>query len=471
MAGISGSDLQSNLYQVPLYKPIARQRTPLGRLAYIAQAILFASTLIAALYPGDLGHAIGLAGYIGFCIFALVAVLSVSLCVSIGCLSVIAAYEPVTGYLYPGLTTAFVSGYVLALMLLLIGRRAKVTVVSAVFGAIALICMWRFWLTGLSSEASSAVRYIAVTAACVVFSDWRPSRNDYLNILTAIGIALSGVAALSIIVEIFSGRFGLDVYVNADVRLGQLNGLGANSFAYFCSMGVLSGVALLLHHRSALITTSIVVICGAGLILSKSLGSLGPIAVAAVVLLILSGNFTRRLVGRQIIGILILSVGIAMLWRYDFLSLSARDFQTLTGRTLAWAYAFEVIAANPVLGADSLTFAKHAIEIAYTDTSEVVFESHLTPHNIVLASLAYYGIFLGTGLIVVQVSQIAKSLKTAIRLDFGAVAIVFIPLSGFLIHMSIDAWYFLYWWIFVVFAVPKLPDFECIWRSPKKKPR
>lgn len=470
MTSIATIDGKSHLHQAGLYKPIGRQRRRLGGPVYIAQAMLFVCTLAGALYPDGLGHTIGLAGYIGFCVFAFVAVRTLPFGVSLGCLTVIAAYEPVTAYLYPGLTTTFVAGYLLVLTSLLIDRRKRVTVVSAVFGAVALLCMWRFLVTGLANEASAAVRYIAATAGCVCFSTSRLCREDYVKILAALGVALSAVTAISIIAAAFGGRLGPEAFVDGGVRLGQLNGLGANSFAYFCSMGLLSGAALALHRRSALIATLIVLVCGSGLILSKSLGSLLPIAVAATALLILSGNFSRRVLGRQIVGILLLSIGIVVLWRYDFFSLSARDLQTFTGRTVAWAYSLEMIAANPLLGADSRTFAMHATEIAYTDSNEVALQAYLTPHNIALAAIAYYGVVLGTALLVVQVGKLGKALTRAVKSDLGAVAIVFIPLVGFLIHMSIDAWYFLYWWLFVVFAVPRLPRLVCTPRAVVRNP-
>jgi hypothetical protein len=344
---------------------------------------------------------------------------------------------------------------------------------TAVLGAISFYCGLRFVLdVSQRYELMMGLRYLSAALIGMCVSTRRLQRRDLLWIAETIALAMTGVALLSIVAAVRdAGPSSLAEFFRGDARLGHLDGLGANSFAYLCAVGFFCGIALLLHRRSPFVATGAATICGVAMLMSRTLGTLVP-AAALVTLLVLDWMSARA--NRRVLVLVAVLLAVAFLTLqfdavYAFLRLDTKDLASVSGRALVWQYCASLIASHPFGGVDHSSYVRDAfLWVQYPLAGGGVDLQPLTPHNFVISSLTFYGLPLGGALIVGYVGSTWQAMKQAVGTHSRALACL--PVLGFLSHMTLDMWFFLFLWVFVIFAVPASADCSPEVRVPRWQP-
>jgi O-antigen ligase len=251
------------------------------------------------------------------------------------------------------------------------------------------------------------------------------------------------------------------IFFTESERFGNFNGFGANTFAYLCSVGFLGGIVLISHHFSRVVGLFSIVVCGVGMVASHSLGSIIPMAV--IFLLVFVKKLKNKPLVLSIFAVTLIMiarfVSFESLWDYiyNIMNLGEKDLSSLSTRTNIWGYCLEKIYENPFWGILSSNYGiDPSLGVLTYDAYGKIIKDVLTPHNIFISYITYYGIPLG-GLLILSI--IYSTTKTYLKtLSSSSRSLALIPIFGLIVHMSIDAWYIIFIWLFAIISIPSLSE-------------
>jgi exopolysaccharide production protein ExoQ len=222
------------------------------------------------------------------------------------------------------------------------------------------------WSADRSFTARAGLEYLGTIGAGVL-SAWLLKPRTFITMLT---VALLGVAAVSVAL----GRSQLDPLTGEVTYVGVFE--SKNVLGFFTAMIILAGSALVIDGRqpSPARLLGLIALPAALplLVLSRSATSVAALAVALVALslgLMLSrlNRFGRA---RVIAAALIILLPVAFLLMIASGEVISRLLgmlgknATLTGRTLLWGYAAQLIPDHPLLGVGYAAFWRHDSEDA-----------------------------------------------------------------------------------------------------------
>jgi hypothetical protein len=423
-------------------------------LQYLLHGVFFLVLLQSVIFSID-NNPIALGLYLFLCLTTLWTASTESLSQSLNLLALIVSYQSVTMYLFPVLREYLFFTLFLTLVSLIIGIRfaRRLTVFSSILMLIAIYGGMRFLFSRDHDEFYAAAQFFSAAMIGMVLVS-NPLRKDELfKIIGTLCLAITGVVLLSIVSKVmevgwfsfFSGAlFG-------DDRLGTLDSMNQNSFAYLCFVGYSCGIVLLLNQRRPQLAWLAIFICGIAILLTKSRSS---IVVMLAYPLILFSVYPRKAKGLIILlGCVILAVIIPFALENEMVRTILRlDLPSMYEggeRIVVWQEVISMIKQNLWTGISHVEYAQNSqLFTFYQYANGGMDVKALTPHNIVLSYLLFYGIILGGMMVIYKIYILWNSYRR--NLTFADRALVLIPILGFIIHLTVDMWFFVYLFVLML---------------------
>lgn len=422
----------------------------------VQHGLILACLLLQVVTPSGMGSLLCTLVVAAISIVSLVSAFFGRVATALSSLALLVAYELIIPVVLPGFRMIYISVVALLVSVVLAARSHKASIFGYIFILAALISGIRFLLDGYAPrEATSFVRLMFVGTLFVFMVGWLPRVENTIPVISSTGLACAGVALISIANAIYVwGLNPLDL-ISANFRLANVDGLGPNSYALVCGIGVLACHSAYVNtigiHRNMYAGSGLVCLLAA--ILSKSLGTIIPLTI------ILAVHFVR---GQRsfLINIILLAASamllvefVSLALEFDSFSLETRDFTTVSGRNLAWSYSLGLISNNPFFGVSFSDYSSGAPVIFYTNSLGEVQEVIMTPHNLFVENFVYFGIFLGGFMSLVVVRFVLYYGGILLKGTPAEASIGAISVLGLIVHMTVDQWGLLFYWIFLLSSV------------------
>lgn len=297
---------------------------------------------------------------------------------------------------------------------------------------------------------------------CAFCRNLRLTSHDVRELAMVGGTSTVLMVGLSIASAYINGRLALSFneFVLTPFRLGQVNLESYNTFGLFCAVGLMNWLVYLLTGGKTWLGISGTVICATGAAASKTLSVLVMLALVAPVFILHS---TQKRRAWRVTGLFVwvcgLATGIYLVQSdLDLLALRSRDTDTASGRLIVWERVVGVLASEPMGIGWSEYAAGAPIEQRYVDLRGEEYEPVISPHNIILTAFTFSGILGGVLFLWLLGVWVKRLVGRLIKIDSGS-AIACIGLLTLLAHMTMDFWYFYFffgvmWLYFVPDAVP-----------------
>lgn len=375
---------------------------------------------------------------------------------SLSLLAPLIAYELTIPTILPGYRMITILLVSFAVSVVLVARKRRLTGEFVIFAVAAAISGLRFVLDGYSSgEATWFIRMLTIGFLFAYVAGWRPTISEISPIIASTALACGGVSLISLVNAMHVWGLPPSELISSSFRLANVDGLGPNTFALTCGVGVFANhfayISLLGRIRNLFLLVGF--LCLVGLVLSKGLGALIPLVVVSLVLML---RIQRTLFGVltyiSFVSLSTVVIGI-MVVEFDAFSFETRDFGGVSGRDLAWSHSIDLIKNNLFFGASLHQFGFAAPIISYVNSLGEVQEVYMTPHNFFVENFVYYGVFLGGAISAIVLGRVLRHSYMLVRGERHFASIAALPVFGFAVHMTIDQWGSLFYWILVLSSV------------------
>lgn len=425
---------------------------------------LFLITLINQLYGGSIVTELTYVFlYALETVLATIFILRAQYARALAGISMLVAYETVTNVVLEELYGVYLFKFFVGVpLMVLFTRRRKFSTFTVLCFLITVLCAYRYFFeNGNNRELLVGFQYILIGIAAMSVRAIGLTQEDVLRIVRALAFSIASIVLLSLVVHFTKGWMSFSDALSSEGRFGDLTGISHNSFAYVASVGLISSYILTASYSNKALYIVVMMICGLGMVMTKSLSS---ILVSGTVMALIAAQDLLSMKQRNKIVAFAIAIGVAfvafmLVETQGALGMGERNYKTLTGRTLAWAGTVDLISKSPVMGMNIDEFKKgfgSYFYVKYERKDRRQDDFPATPHNMALALVAYYGIPLGGGLVVINLLTICALFYREIADKLSIRHVSYLPIAGLITHMAVDIWYFLYWWIFVCIGISVL---------------
>ena len=292
------------------------------------------------------------------------------------------------------------------------------------------------------------------------FSSWEATHDLKMVLLSTSAVALTFVGLLSMVAAWSGGYLGDLLLLNGETRLGCLDIVGGNSFAYLMASGSLMWLALWGQGGNTLISLAGCATCFVIMLLTKTMS----VGVLYVIAIILGLYWARHPYKRLLLTLLVTSfVGVGI-WTADslknisfFFNAEQKHYSTLSARTEIWETVIPLVPVYP-FGISAKNYETlPVISRTYVSVRDGADEFVLTPHNSVLGAFIFGGFAGGVAFLTMHILLLLRALR-GLRADPYSRLFILIPIFGIAAHFMIDIWYFAYYWILAWLAFSMAPD-------------
>ena len=259
------------------------------------------------------------------------------------------------------------------------------------------------------------------------------------------GGSVALMVILSLAASYANDRLSLsdNVFVQSSFRLGYVNLESYNTFAAFAAIGLLLWIIYLLYGGWFWLGAPGFILCGAAVIMSKTLTVLMALGAVAP-LFILHATAGRRLwrgVGLAGWLVAVLMGFYAVESDLDPLSIQGRDTDTGSGRLVVWERGIERLATQPMGIGWAEYVASEPIKQRYVDLRGEEYEPIISPHNIILTAFIFSGL-VGGALFVTLLGLWARRILGSLKRFGPGGNLACVAVVTLVSHMSMDFWYF-----------------------------
>lgn len=418
---------------------------------------LFLSFLVS-LINNNTNHFFIIILYLILCVATLLSAFTQSLSNALSYLSIIIGYDAVAKFLIPNIMRdkVFISLFIILLSLVLCIRfLRRITSIGVSLSIAALYGFARYiYNPGSPTEFVAAAEFFSAAIIGMSLVSRPLQKYELLKIVSTLCMTLTALALLVMVKNINElgwVAFVVEVVVGPS-RLGDLSGVsvGSNSIAYLFFVGVSCGYVLCAHQYNHKAAWLAIVICLLALFLTKSRGTIFPTLAFIWYYYLHKKNILYNL-GSLLMIFVFLFIASSSEFILNFMRLTGEKEITLVNRAETWKVCYDLISQNILNGISYYDFFLYNIvQYSNADFSKIIIAS--TPHNILISYLLFYGIFIGGGLILI--SFIAFIRSVTVNVLYHEKLILLIPVFGFIIHMTVDQWYFIYLFFFSLVTMP-----------------
>ena len=298
---------------------------------------------------------------------------------------------------------------------------------------------------------------------CAFCRNLRLTSHDVLELAMVGGISTVLMVALSVASAYINDRLLLSFneFILTPLRLGHVNLENYNTFGMLCAVGLMNWLVYLLTGGKTWLGVTGAVICATGAAASKTLSVLAMFALVVPVFILHSTPKRRawRMTG-VFVWVCAVAAGIYVVQSdLDVLAIRSRDTDTASGRLIVWERVLSVIASKPMGIGWSEYAAGTPLEQRYINLRGEEYEPVISPHNIILTSFTFSGTLGGLLFLWLFGVWVKRLVSRLTKIDRGS-AIACIGLFTLLAHMTMDYWYFYFFFgvMWLYFAPDALPS-------------
>lgn len=449
----------SRQQMMPQEGDVASMPIRIRLLHYIMQGAMFIA-LLASVVTETEDHPIFLSLYMLVCLITLITAVSGKLPQILNLLALIVGYQSLTFIWLPILRReAFFTAFI-ALVCLILGIRfvRRNSIVSTVLILVACTCGYRYVLGGTLAEFSEGAQFFSAAVIGLAICSSPLTKNELLWILETI---IFTTAAVIVLIVLDSARQSGWFLYFIDIVLGvQRLGVGgyqnsANSIAYLAAVGVACGSVLLAHRKRVLPACAIVVMCICFIIATKSRGSM--LSLIVYIWAMFLGYRPKMWLFTVIGSLIIVMLVLPFVWDTEavrtFLRLDEARFNIKEARGDIWAENIKIVKEFPLTGITQREYKQiNALQVDLVNKDGYVQSYAMTPHNLIISYLVHYGLIVGLGLVMSSLYALWMLYRRCLTANERVIALI--PIFGFLIHLSVDMWNFIYLFLFALIAIP-----------------
>lgn len=334
-------------------------------------------------------------------------------------------------------------------------RHHRFTLVSALFLIMSVSYAINFFARFQEGNLQQAIFALDLLTTAVLIAV--ASSGIYRNVSVGVlALVCASELTMTVVFTFIDTQVKGELSPSVDsLMAARLSLSGANSFAYLCATGVL----LWLTVRAAEVSSSWIVgmgslLCLGAMVMTKSLGTLIPmIIMLPLAIIVVSRRSIRfKTIFAIVIGCFVLGISIRA-YENSYMYISARNIGSLSGRMIIWEELFDIIESNP-FGLPYATYTETFSLYTYMNDHNGVTRVVITPHNQIFSSFVFGGVVAGIALIAIFAILVVGVLRRFHRLDSTTRTLMYVPLAGIMIHLSIDAWYYAYYYVITWLAIP-----------------
>jgi O-antigen ligase len=353
------------------------------------------------------------------------------------------------------------------IVLFVTAPRKKFGIIPALF---LVVVLWRsLWvfsdLKGYNSadvfRGASAIIAAFLVASFESIGGYR--RHAIRMIIRSMAYSFTMIAALSLFSVHQMGYLGKILDTRIIYRLGLVDIISNNSFAFLCAMGLISWIALWAMEGWEACQGIGGTICLVSMLLTKTI-SVSVITFFSLIILFLLATERHR----KVLLFLMLAIVASIVWYfYDqlrlefsaFFYIQHRNLETMTSRTKIWSFCLDVIKKHP-WGLPYSEYIRLTHSVGMIDISDAKVIGILTPHNNFLDAYMFGGIVGGTAFVAAHMLLGYRGLIAAIRGELINKILLTMFLVCMLCHFFIDVWYVVYYLVIsmVVLIIPYKPE-------------